>query len=94
MKRADKKLRREVFVLTPDEKRAVACVVGAFLLGLATMHYRAKHPRTPPPPSAKEQSAAKRSATSAAASRAARSPGAARVRQQESSGIEDSADDE
>ena len=69
--------KRQIFVLTPDEKRAAACVVGAFLLGLGTMHYRAKHPRPPPEPTAKEQQAAKRAAskkraaTQAAASRAA-----------------------
>lgn len=60
--------RRQLFVLTPEEKRAVACVVGAFLLGLGTMHYRATHPRAPATPTAKEQRAAKETAgkTSAA----------------------------
>ena len=51
-------------VLTPDEKKTAACVIGAFLLGLATMHYRAAHPRPAPPPTAKEQQAAKRAAAS------------------------------
>jgi hypothetical protein len=51
--------RRQVFVLTPEEKRAVACVVGAFLLGLGTMHYRARHPRAEAKPTAKEQGTAK-----------------------------------
>ena len=51
--------RRQVFVLTPEEKRAVACIVGAFLLGLGTMHYRAKHPRVEPKPTVKEQRATK-----------------------------------
>jgi hypothetical protein len=46
--------RRQIFVLTPEEKRVVAVVVGAFLLGLGTMHYRAKHPRTPAPTAVKE----------------------------------------
>ena len=47
--------RRQLFVLTPDEKRATACVLGAFLLGLATMHYRADHPRKVPDPEANRQ---------------------------------------
>ena len=64
MTRAGKPMRREVFVLTPEEKRAAACVIGAFLLGLATMHYRARHPRPPPVPIAKEQRDAKRAAPS------------------------------
>jgi len=37
--------RREIFVFTPEEKKAGACVLAAFLLGLATMHYRAGHPQ-------------------------------------------------
>jgi len=45
----DKPLRRQIFVLTPDEKKAVCCVIGALLLGLATMQYRAAHPRPPVP---------------------------------------------
>ena len=56
--------RREIFVLTPEEKRAVVVVVGAFLLGLGTMHYRTSHPRTPPPPTVKQPPAKKRSSTS------------------------------
>ena len=44
-----KPLPRQIFVLTPDEKKAVCCVIGAFLLGIVTMHYRAKHPRSVPP---------------------------------------------
>ena len=72
--------RRQVFVLTPEEKRAAACVIGAFVLGLGTMFYRAKHPRPAPPPTAKEQQDAKRNATRARTGRglpaAARSPAA------------------
>ena len=68
--------RRQVFVLTPEEKRAAACVIAAFLLGLGTMYYRAKHPRPPLPPTAKEQKEAKRAA--AAERRARTSP--ARIR--------------
>jgi len=52
---------REIFVLTAEEKKAVACLIGAFVLGLGTMHYRAKYPR-PTPQSAKEQSSAKTAA--------------------------------
>ena len=63
MKALRKPVRREVFVLTPDEKRAAACVLGAFLLGLATLHYRANHPPTPPASSEKEQRAAKSAVT-------------------------------
>jgi hypothetical protein len=36
-----KKLRREIFVLTPEEKRTICFVLIAFLLGLGTKHYRA-----------------------------------------------------
>jgi len=32
--------RREIFVLTAEEKRTVFFVLGAFFLGLGTMHYR------------------------------------------------------
>jgi hypothetical protein len=40
---APKKNRREIFVLTPEEKRAVCFVLIAFLLGLLTQHYRSAH---------------------------------------------------
>ena len=53
MKRS-KALRRQIFVLTSEEKKVVACIVGAFVLGLATMHYRAQHPR-PATAAAKQQ---------------------------------------
>ena len=48
-------IRRQVFVLTPDEKKAVACVLGVLVLGLATMRYRAAHPRSVPAPVVEEQ---------------------------------------
>ena len=35
--------RREIFVLTPEEKRALCFVLIMFLLGLATAKYRAAH---------------------------------------------------
>lgn len=50
---------RRSFVLTPEEKRIVACVLAALLLGLVTRHYRAAHPRPPTPPTAQEERAAK-----------------------------------
>jgi hypothetical protein len=48
VKRSDpKQVRREIFVLTPEEKRTVCFVLIAFVLGLATKHYRATHAVTP-----------------------------------------------
>ena len=35
--------RRQIFVLTAEEKRMLSFVLIAFLLGVATKHYRAKH---------------------------------------------------
>ena len=50
MKRnASKKVRREIFVLTPEEKRTVCFVLIAFVLGVATKHYREKHFPSPSP---------------------------------------------
>lgn len=43
-----KKLRREIFVLTPEEKRTVCFLLIAFVLGLATQHYRATHSAASP----------------------------------------------
>ena len=77
MKRPPNPTRREIFVLTPEEKRAAACVVGAFLLGLATMHYRAKHPRPAPLPTAKEQREEKRAVSRGRVPRSTSSPRAA-----------------
>lgn len=42
-----KRLRSQVFVLTPEEKKVIAFVIAAFLLGLAAQHYRAAHPPAP-----------------------------------------------
>ena len=39
-----KPARREIFVLTPEEKKTVCFVLIAFILGLATKHYRDNHP--------------------------------------------------
>jgi hypothetical protein len=44
---AAKQVRREIFVLTPEEKRAVYFVLIAFALGIATQYYRATHSVTP-----------------------------------------------
>lgn len=35
--------RREIFVLTPEEKGTICFVLIMFLLGLATVHYRVAH---------------------------------------------------
>ena len=53
---------RQMFVLTLEEKKTLACVFGAFLLGLVTQHYRATHPRPPPPLTARQQYEAQRAA--------------------------------
>ena len=42
-KQAAQQLRREIFVLTPEEKRTICFVLIAFMLGLATKQYRATH---------------------------------------------------
>ena len=48
MKRqAPKQVRREIFVLTPEEKRTICFVLVAFVLGVVTKHYRATHAITP-----------------------------------------------
>jgi hypothetical protein len=39
-----KPARREILVLTPEEKRTVCFVLLAFVLGLATKYYRGNHP--------------------------------------------------
>lgn len=74
MKRKDNAPRKQVFVFTPGEWRAAGGILAAFLLGLATMHYRAKHPRPPLPPTAKEKRAAKEAAARAKSHRASRTP--------------------
>lgn len=45
-----KPARREIFVLTPEEKKTVCFVLIAFVLGLATKYYRDAHPRLLPKP--------------------------------------------
>jgi hypothetical protein len=39
--------RREVFVLTPEEKRIICFVLVMFFLGATTTHYRATHSAPP-----------------------------------------------
>jgi hypothetical protein len=43
-------VRREIFVFTAEEKRAVCFVLIAFVLGLATKFYRDRHPAPLPKP--------------------------------------------
>ncbi|HEX4667225.1 MAG TPA: hypothetical protein VH207_11545 [Chthoniobacterales bacterium] len=50
-----------LFVLTPEEQRAIAFLVLALILGLWTKHYRATHPRSSSRPN--EPAAAIASAT-------------------------------
>lgn len=45
-----KPARREIFVLTPEEKRTVCFVLIVFLLGLTTQYYRDSHPAPSPKP--------------------------------------------
>jgi hypothetical protein len=58
----ENKPRRQIFVLTPEEKRTIVFVLCALLLGLATKHYRDTHPPAPRALSAKEQRAVKKAA--------------------------------
>jgi hypothetical protein len=48
-----KAARREIFVLTPEEKRTVCFVLLAFVLGLATKFHRDARPRSLPKPDVK-----------------------------------------
>jgi hypothetical protein len=43
-----KSTRRQIFVLTPEEKNTLCFVLIMFLLGLATAKYRAAHAIPPP----------------------------------------------
>jgi hypothetical protein len=51
------KTRREIFVLTPEEKRTLCFVLIMFLLGLATAKYRTAH-AIPPSKTAVNETAA------------------------------------
>ncbi|MDQ6939069.1 MAG: hypothetical protein M3119_02825 [Verrucomicrobiota bacterium] len=73
MKKTTGKVGRQIFVFTPEEKKAAACVLGALLLGLATKHYRDTHPVVTPKLTPKQQYAAQRAAkASSARARSAR----------------------
>jgi hypothetical protein len=56
-----KQSRREIFVLTPEEKKTVCFVLIAFVLGLATKYYRDAHPAaaSKPATAAREQATPK-----------------------------------
>ena len=43
---AAKPARREIFILTPEEKKTICFVLIALILGLATKFYRDAHPAT------------------------------------------------
>jgi hypothetical protein len=47
---AAKPARREIFVLTPEEKKTICFVLIALVLGLATKFYRDRHPAPSPKP--------------------------------------------
>lgn len=61
------KRRREIFVFTAEEKKVVACLIAALVLGLATRQFRGLNPRPAPRPTAQEQRAAKIAQREAAA---------------------------
>jgi hypothetical protein len=48
MSRERKLPQHQIFVLTPEEKRTVAFVLCAVILGVAAKHYRDAHPQLPP----------------------------------------------
>lgn len=62
MKAKKNERRRQIFVLTPEEKKTIAFVLCALVLGIATKHYRDKHPQPPRTLTPKEQRAAKKTA--------------------------------
>jgi len=41
--KSKRSVRRQVFLLTPEEKRTVSFVLIAFLLGIGAKHYREAH---------------------------------------------------
>jgi hypothetical protein len=62
MKKAPRKVGRQIFVFTPEEKKVVACVLGALVLGLAVKYYRDIHPVMTPKLTPKQQYAAQHAA--------------------------------
>jgi hypothetical protein len=67
MNQKAKKIERQTFVFTHEEKKVAACVIGALLLGLAAKHYRDTHPRPSATLTTKQQYAAQRASKAAAA---------------------------
>jgi hypothetical protein len=53
---------RQIFVLTREEKKTIAFVLCALVLGIATKHYRDTHPQAPLRLTSKEQRTAKKAA--------------------------------
>jgi hypothetical protein len=51
--------RREIFILTSEEKKTVAFVLIVFVLGLATKYYRDRHPAPLPKPATAARDMAK-----------------------------------
>jgi hypothetical protein len=68
--------RPQVFVLTPEERRIVAFILCALALGVATKHYREKHPNPVQQPTAKEHHLAKKVANPKRASPSPAAPDA------------------
>lgn len=56
MKSLFPKRRREIFVLTPEERKTLSFILIAFVLGIATAHYRAVR-ATPPSKTAVNEAA-------------------------------------
>jgi len=54
--------RRQLFVFTPAERKTIAFVLCALILGIATKNYREKHPRPAQQPIAKEHHSSKKTA--------------------------------
>ena len=74
MKKERAKARAQIFVLTAEEKKVVAFVLFAFVLGLGTMRYRQTHPRPPPPLTPEQQRAEKAAKARARSARDEREP--------------------
>jgi hypothetical protein len=57
-----KTLGRQIFVLTPEEKKTIAFVLCALVLGIATKNYRDTHAQPPHPLTSKEERTARKTA--------------------------------
>ena len=84
-----KPARRQFFILTLEEKKIIACVLGAIALGLATQHYRKFHPRPPLPLSPEQARVAKSVQRATNAKARAAKPGRSR-----SQPVSDESDDD